>query len=158
MATDIVLASELGPEFLVGTETANRITVSVDGTSVTKDAAGVLGAEPPTYDNVAKTITFPAVRGGAPQVIDLSEFTTDIFVNGASFNAATSTLTLVDNDTGTADLTIDLSTLLGVSTDGDNLLINGSDGKAYFNKAGLDSQTQICTSVFGTDLFRGITI
>lgn len=158
MATDIVLASELGGEFLIGTETPNKITIAVDGTSVTKDAAGVLGAEAPVWDNVSKTITFPAVRGGAAQVIDLSQFTTDIYVNGGSYDAATATLTLSDNDGVTPNVTIDLSTLLGVSTDGGNLLTNGADGKPVFNKAALDAQTAICTSVFGTQLFRGITV
>lgn len=157
MANDIVLGSELGDEFLIGTETAGKITVAVDGTSVTK-VGNVLAAPSPVWDNVAKTITFPSVNGAAQQVIDLSQFTTDIYVDGATFNPTTNILTLTDNDGGTPNVTVDLSLLLGVSADAGNLLVNGTDGKPLFTKATLDAQTNICTSVFGTQLFRGITI
>ena len=158
MATGFVLDTELGPEFLIGTETPNKITVSVDGTSVTKNAAGVLSAQPPVFDNTANTITFPSAGGAAAQIINLTPYTSDIFVSGATLDATTKVLTLTDNDAGTPDVVVDLGGLLGVSGDGGNLLTDGTDGKAYFNKAQLDAQTQICTSVFGQQLFRGVTI
>lgn len=159
MANDIVLGSELGLEFDIGVEVSNKISVKVDGTSIVKDGTtGSLAAANPVYDSVAKTITYPAVNGVAGQVIDLSEFVVDVFVDGATFNATTNVLTLTDNSGTTPDVVVDLSNLLGVSSDAGNLLTNGADGKPLFDKAALNSQTQICTSVFGTNLFRGVTI
>jgi len=153
MAQDIVLGRELGDEFDQGVAVANKVTVKVDGTSVVKAGDGTLGAAAPTYDNVAKTITFPAVNGGAPQVVDLSEFTTDIHVNGGSFDALTSTLTLSDNDGVTPDITIDLSALVGGSSDGNNILTNGADGKPTLSAATVDALATVqLESVFGTQI------
>lgn len=157
MATDIVLASELGPEFDIGVETANQIRLSVDGTSIVKDGTtGHLGAVAPVWDNVAKTITFPATNGGAQTVIDLSQFTTDIYVTGGTWDIATTTLTLSDNDGTTPDITVDLGTLLGVSADANNLLTAGSDNKAFIDAAAIRAVGTEQTSVFGTSL--GFTI
>lgn len=182
MATGIVIQSELGQEFLIGTETANKITIAVDGTSIQKDASGVFGAAPPVWDNVGKTITFPSQNGATAQVIDLSQFVADIYVNGGSFDPATLVLTLTDNDGVTPDITVDLSALLGVSADASNALSNGADGKPFLDNTtafnvstdadqilsnGTDNKalltcavikasclTEQCTSVFGTALFN----
>lgn len=157
MATDIVLASELNVEFDIGVETANKISMKVDGTSIVKDGVtGSLGAVAPIWNNVTKEITFPATNGGTPTVIDLSQFTTDIYVTGGSWDINTTTLTLSDNDGGTPDITIDLGTLLGVSADANNLLTNGSDNKAFIDAAAIRAIGTQQTSVFGTDL--GYTI
>ena len=159
MANDIVLGSELGDEFdLSGGTVADKVILKVDGTSVVRQADGTITGAPVVLDNVARTVTFPAVNGGAPVVLDLSAFLTDIFVSGGSYDPATSVITLVDNDAATPDITIDLSSLLGVSADAGNILTDGADGKPFFDKAALDAQTEICTSVFGTELFRGVTI
>lgn len=154
-AQDIVIGTELGNEFLLGTETPNKITIAVDGTSVTK-VGDVLGSPGPVWDNTARTLTFPSVNGAPAQVVNLAAV--DIFVDGGSFDPLTSILTLTDTNGTTPDVTVDLSNLLGVSTDAGNLLTNGTDGKALFTKANLDAQTSICESVFGTQLFRGVNI
>lgn len=157
MATDIVLASELNVEFDVGVEAANLISMKVDGTSVVKDGVtGALGAPAPVWNNVTKEITFPAVNGGAPTVIDLSQFTTDIYVTGGTWDIASTTLTLSDNDGTTPDITVDLGTLLGVSADANNLLTNGTDNKSFLDAAAIRAIGTQQTSVFGTDL--GYTI
>jgi len=149
MANDIVLGSELGPEFLLGTETPDKITVSVDGTSVTK-SGGVLAVAPPTFAN--NVITFPASNGAAPTVVDLSQFTTDIHVSGGSFDAATSVLTLTDTDGSTPDIVIDLSTLLGVSTQAGNALTDGPDGKPFLPEAFADDAVTAYATANNTDL------
>lgn len=157
--SQVVTPTNLGTSFELGSRIANKITIRTDDTSVVQAADGTISAASPVYDNTAKTITFPAVNGAAPVVIDLTQFTTDIFVNGGSFDGSTQILTLTDNDGVTPDVTVDLSSLLGVSTDAGNLLTDGADGKPFFNKAALDAQTAICTDAFGsTNLFRGITI
>lgn len=151
----VVQPQNLGPEFELGTTTANKITIAVDGTSVERNATtGTLSAAPPVWDNVAKTITFPSQDGATAQVIDLSQFTTDIYVNGGSFNPVTNNLTLVDVDGTTPDIVVDLSALLGVSADANNTLVNGTDGKPYFNSATLAA----CTDAFGTDIFRAFPV
>lgn len=153
--TDIVLASELNVEFDIGVETANKISLKVDGTSVVK-VAGVLGAPSPVWNNTTKLLTFPAVNGAAAVVVDLSQFTTDIYVTGAAFNGATQVLTLTDNDGVTPDVVVDLSTLLGVSVDANNLLNNGTDGKPLFLVADLYTVSTEQFSIFGTSI--GYTI
>lgn len=158
--SQVVTPTNLGLEFAQGTETPNKITIKVDGTSVQKgvNTPGVLSVAPPVLDNVNKTLTFPAQDGNTPVVVDLSQFTTDIFVSGGSFDAGTSVLTLTDNDGTTGDIVVDLSTLLGVSTNAGNLLGNGTDGKPLFTKANLDTQTGVCNDAFGVDLFRGVNL
>lgn len=149
--SQVVTPTNLGPEFQLGSVVPNKITIAVDGTSVKRDATtGQLCAAPPVWDNTLKTITFPAEKGNAPQVIDLSQFTTDVFVNGGAWDAVNQILTLSDNDGGTADITVDLSSLLGVSTDAGNLLTDGTDGKPLLDPASL----QTCTDAFGVNLFR----
>ncbi|MGL5733251.1 MAG: hypothetical protein ACRCYS_00175, partial [Beijerinckiaceae bacterium] len=54
--------------------------------------------------------------------------TAEIYVNGGSYNPATSILTLTDTSGTTPDVTINLGALLGVSTDAGNVLTNGTDG------------------------------
>lgn len=178
---DIVLGSELGPEFLIGTETTGQITVAVDNTSVVK-VGDELTAAPPVFDAVANTLTFPAQGASAPLVVDLTPYTGDIFVTGAVLDAATNQLTLSDNDAGTPDVIVDLTPVLGVSTDANNALSNGADGKPYLDSTtiltgvstdadqiltlGTDGNplltcdtiktdcTSVCESVFGTALFN----
>ncbi len=156
--SQIVTPGNLGQEFELGTSVPNKITVKVDGTSVARAADGTLNAPAPVWDNVAKTITFPAVNGAAAQVIDLSQFTTDIYVDGASFDAATNVLTFTDNDGTTADVTVDLSNLLGVSADAGNLLTAGTDGKGLLVAATVEAlATETCTDAFNVNLFKSFT-
>lgn len=156
---DPIIGTELGNEFDQGTIVTNKVSIKIDNTTITKNGSDQLEATPGslTYDN-ANTLLVYTNAAGNIQNIDLSSLTSDIFVNGGSFDAATSILTLTDNDGGTADVTVDLSTLLGVSADAGNLLTNGTDGKALFTKADLDAQTTILTSLFGTPLGRLVTI
>jgi hypothetical protein len=157
--TDPIIGSELNDEFDIGTIVANKVSIKIDGTTVTKNASNQITATPGslTYDNATAVITYTNAAGNV-QNIDLSALTTDIYVDGGTFDAATSVLTLTDNNGGTADVTIDLSSLLGVSTDAGNLLNNGADGKPLFTKTDLDAQTSILTSLFGTQLGRLVNI
>ena len=161
MATnDLVTGANLGPEFEIGTNVANQITINTDGTSVIRD--GVTGelSSPPgvmTYNAGTSTLTYTDGQGGV-QDVDLSALTTDIFVNGGAYDANTMLLTLTDNDAGTPDVVIDLSTLLGVSTDANNLLVNGADGKPHLDVADLQAALGTCQDVFGVDLFRAVPV
>ena len=164
---DIVTGSNLGPEFELGTNVADAITINVDGVTVLRDPvtgelsspAAAQAVSAITYDAATTTLTHDPGDGSTPVDIDLSALTTDIFVDGATFDAATSILTLKDNDGATPDVTIDLSTLLGVSTDADNLLSNGADGKPFIDGAAVCAEiTANCledcpvTDVFGNTI------
>lgn len=154
-----VLGTELGDEFDIGNIEGGKIRIKVNGPGLTRNGSNELEVNPPvlTYNNTLTTLEFNNGSGGL-QSIDLSALTTDIFVSGGSFDASSSVLTLTDNNGVTPDVTIDLSTLLGVSTDADNLLRNGADGKGLFTKADLDGQTNILLSVFDTQIGRVVTI
>lgn len=156
---DPVIGSELGVEFDIGTLVPNKVSIKIDDSTITKNGSDQLVAtlSTMTYNAGTATLTFTDGAGTATN-IDLSALTTDIFVNGGSFDAATSVLTLTDNDGGTADVTVDLSSLLGVAAEATNLLGTGANGKALFTKADLDGQTTILTSLFGTQLGRIVNI
>jgi len=156
---DPVIGSELNSEFDIGTIAANKVSIKIDGSTITKNGNGQLVATTGglTYDNATTVLTYTNGAGNV-QNIDLSALVSEIFVDGGTFDAATSTLTLTDNDAATPDVTIDLSTLIGVSTDAGNLLSNGADGKPLLTKADLDAQTIILPSLFGTAIGRVITI
>lgn len=157
--TKYVTVPDLGNEFLLGTTVANKITVKVDGTSVVRATDGTINAAPPVWDNATKTITYPSQNGAAAQVIDLSEFTTDIYVNGATLNATTSILTLTDADAGTPDVVIDLSALLGIAVEATNLLRLGANGKALLEEADITTlATYEGQSAFGTPLFKAFNV
>ena len=146
MPTNVVTPNNLGSEFEIGTNIANKITVKVDGTSVQRASDGTIHGASPVVDTVAKTMTFPSVNGAAAEVINLSEFLTDIHVDGATFDTTTSVLTLTDNDGDSPDVTIDLSAIKGASTDSDNVLTNGADGRPYLSPSavlgGVSSDTE----------------
>lgn len=147
--SQVVTPGNLGLEFELGTTVPNKITINVDGVGIVRD--GVTGelSSPPgsmTYDNGTTTLTYDNGQGGT-QNIDLSALAADIFVNGGSFNPTTLELTLTDNDPGTPDVTVDLSSLLGVSTDAGNLLTNGVDGKPYIDQAAVQAATPPSTDV-----------
>ena len=157
---DLVTGGNLGPEFQIGTNVPNQITINTDGTSVIRD--GVTGelSSPPgvmTYVPGTATLTYTDGQGGV-QNIDLSGLTTDIYVDGGTYDPNTMILTLTDNDAGTPDVTVDLSGLLGVSTDANNLLVNGADGKPFLDVPALQAAFNVCQDVFGTNLFRALPL
>lgn len=157
MATDIVLGSELGPEFDKGVAVANQVTIRVDGTGVVRDSVtGELSSPAPvlTYTNGTQTLNWNDGQG-TTLAVDLSALAADIFVNGGSYDANTTVLTLTDNDAGTPDVQINLGALLGPSTDAGNLLTSGADNKPFINAAAVTAlATENCTSLFGTALFK----
>ena len=69
-----------------------------------------------SYNQTTTVLTYTDEDGVAVDV-DLSALTTDIYVNGATFDAGAMSLTLVDNSGTTGDVVIDLSTLRSVVTD-----------------------------------------
>ena len=167
MANDILLGSELGQEFDKGNEVAGKVSIKVDGQTITKDENGILSAVTvmPTFDPANAVISFPSALGGAGTNIDLSQFLTDLQVTGGSFDAAASVLKLVDNDNDDVDdIIIDLSSLLGVSDNADNLLTDGDDSKPFLSKSAVSNEIAAYndanrvphTSLFGTELFATI--
>lgn len=112
-----------------------------------------------TYNSTTKVLTYTN-EDGVVQNVDLAALATDIYVNGGTFNSATMTLTLTDNDAGTPPITIPLGSLASqvtvnnatsevthtsgsgtvtpfrrVSADSNNLVGIGSDGGAYIPRA-----------------------
>jgi len=169
MVDNVILASELDNTFEIDGE-AEKIKIKIDSTSIKKAANGTLSAVPTAieFDSVNGIIKVTNPDGTTPPPIDLSQFLQDLQVTGGSFDAATSVLKLVDNDNENVDdITIDLSTLLGVSTDEQNLLSNGADGKPKLLAEDLDdvigdrvqaiAGTNV-SSVFGTPIVRGFAV
>jgi len=156
---DKVVRQNLGQEFEIGTNVANKVTIKTDGTSVVRAADGTLHGATPTYDNTTAMLQFPAVNGVTPPAIDLSALTTDIFVTGGSLDGTTNVLTLTDPAPGTPDVVIDLSALKGVSADANNVLVDGSDGKPMLTAAAVAATTDlVCQDLFGNQLFRAFTV
>lgn len=161
MTKAVVVPSDLGPEFQIGTNVANKITVKVDGLTVVRNATTGELSSPnvaASYNTVTKTLTITNQAGVATN-IDLSSLAADIFLNGGSFNATTMVLTLTDNSATTPDVVINLAALLGVSTDAGNVLTNGADGKGYLSNGIIGTQasaaaTEQVTNTFGVNQFK----
>lgn len=103
-------------------------TLSLAGATLTSDVSGAISsidltpavkdAETDTtlsYDPLTKVLTYTN-ETGIPATLDLSGLAVDVFVNGANYDPATMVLTLMDNDAGTPDVTINLADLKVVST------------------------------------------
>ena len=67
------------------------------------------------YDPALKKISYTA-ENGAVAVIDLSSLATDVYITGASLDAATMVLTLTDNSATTPDIVLNLAELKKVAT------------------------------------------
>ena len=88
-----------------------------DGAGTTVDFSG--GAETLTsvsYSNVTKAITYTDEAGTA-NLLDLSALAADIYVDSGAFDTLTNILTLSDNNAGTPDITVDLTSLKAVLDD-----------------------------------------
>lgn len=156
---DPIIGSELHSDFDQGVAFPNEISVNIDTGSLERNGSDQIAAKQATMSFVPGTGILTHTSGnGTAQNIDLSSFLSDIYVSGATFDAATNVLTLTDADAGTPDVTVDLSNLLGVSADAGNLLQDGTDGKPLFTKADLDAQTTILVSRFGTQIGRIINV
>lgn len=140
---DIVVGANLqSDDFNIGTDVANSITINVDGTTVNRGAGGLSSADQVmSYNNATQVLTLTRNDGAADTTLDLSALAADIFVDGASFDGSTGVLTLTDAAPGTPDVTVDLSSFQGVSTDANNLLSDGTDGKPLLTGA------TICTEI-----------
>lgn len=158
------------------TSTVNGQAATVDLATLVQNAETLTSM---TYDTNTKMLAYTDEHGGVTSV-DLSALAVDIFITGASFDAASLVLTLTDADAGTPDVTVDLSTLKvtlvdngdgtftiaqgsnsytfdtkeGVSADAGNLLVAGTDGKPLLNPGAvrglLDVEVQ---DAFGTTLY-----
>lgn len=163
MVQAVVTPNNLGPEFDQGVLVANKITVKVDGTTVTRNgvtgvlsAAGVLTSL--TYNALTSVLTYTDEAGNAAN-IDLSALTTDLYITGAAFNPATMVLTLTDASGVTPDVTVDLSTLLGVSADAGNLLEDGADGKPMLKPSVVHAQaSESITDAFAVPIFNAMPL
>lgn len=145
LQNEVIIASELGAEFdVTGTVASelNHVKLKIDGQTVSLNGSNELQSPITTlsYDNVSTNLSY-VDEAGNTTVISLAGLTSDIFVNGGSFDANTSVLTLTDNDGTTPDVTINLAALLGVSTDANNALTNGTDGKPFLDVADLNTST-----------------
>ena len=154
-ANDLVVGANLCNQFLIDA-VAQEICLRLDGSTIVSAANGTLSAPSGalSYDAATTMLSYDNGAGGTTN-IDLAALAADIYITGGSFDAASSVLTLVDADGGTPDVTIDLSALLGVSTDANNLLTDGADRKPFLDcDAVKDNCTNVCTDVFGNPLFN----
>ena len=131
------------------------------------------------YDTNTKVLAYADEHDDVTKV-DLSALAVDIFVNGASFDAASLVLTLTDADAGTPDVTVDLSKLKvtltdngngtftisqgansytfdtkeGVSADAGNLLVVGTDAKPLLNPGAVRALLDVeVKDAFGNTLY-----
>lgn len=145
------------------------LTSNVNGTVANQDLlAAIQAGETVTslsVDNVAHTITYTR-EDGTTDVIDLAAATTEIYVDGGSFDATTGVLTLTDNDGASPDVVIDLSGYavtvvdnadgtydvnqngasvgtidLAPSTDAGNLITQGTDGRVFIDASAIGTDT-----------------
>ena len=128
----VVVPSNLGAEFALGTEVANKITIRVSAeagnllTNGADDRARLVQASLApavaaletkttlTYDAATSIITYTG-ETGVPSTIDLSAFLADVSVSGGAYDPATQVLTLTQDDGGPA-ITINLQELKQVAT------------------------------------------
>ena len=102
--------------------------LTLAGATLNSDVNGVVGSVDLTpaiqaaqsltvwaYDPATHIVTYTD-ENGVPGTHDLSALTTDIYVNGGTFDAASMVLTLADTDGGTGDITVNLSELKKVET------------------------------------------
>lgn len=82
-----------------------------------------------TYDPATKIISYTNEKG-AVATINLSALAVDIYVNGASYDAATMVLKLTDTDTGTPDITVNLADLKKVSSQNSTTVTFSGTGEA----------------------------
>ncbi len=133
------------------------------------------------YDAGTTTLTYTDEAGNATAV-DLSALSTDIYVDGATFDPVALTLTFTDNDGATPNVVVDLSTLRSaltnngdgtwthndgsgttviirsVSADAGNLLTAGSDGGAFFDASGVRVLADVeVQDAFGVTLYYGFS-
>jgi len=96
----------------------------------------VLGYDPAT------TMLSYTDEDGNVTAVDLSALTSDIYVDGASFDATSMMLTLTDNDGGTPDVVVDLSSLVMTITnngDGTYTFVQGSNSVVVDTKDGVSA-------------------
>lgn len=169
---------------LAGTQLS--FTDETGATQVIDLAPVVAAAETLTvlgYDAGTATLTYLDENGNAT-VVDLAALTSDIHVDGATWDAASMTLTLTDNDGGTPDVVVDLSSLQGsmtdnsdgtylydagngtttvidtntpASADAGNLLSTGSDGRPLLDGAGITALATVdVQDAFGNHLYYAL--
>lgn len=95
----------------VSADAGNDLTAGADGKPYFQETVTAL-----TYDTATTTLTY-INEAGVTQTVNLSSLTTDVFVNGGSFNPATLTLTLTDNSGVTPDVVVPLSSLVSALAD-----------------------------------------
>lgn len=149
--THVVTPSDLGTTIKAGGIIAGKYDVNIDDTTL-KQTAGVLRVNTDTtalgksallesmvkafetttsltYSSTTKVLSYTN-EDGVVVDIDLSALAVDIFVNGATYNASTMTLTLTDNSGTSPDITIDLSELKRVVTANSNSITFTGTGEA----------------------------
>lgn len=139
--THVVVPTDLGPTIKPAGISANKYDVNIDNDTL-KQNAGVISVNTSTtlgtksaaleamvqafettttlaYNSTTKVISYTN-EDGTIVTIDLSSLAVDVFVNGATYDAATMVLTLSDNSGTTPNITINLSELKKVATSGSN--------------------------------------
>lgn len=128
----VVVPSNLGAEFALGTEVPNKITIRVSSdagnllTNGADDRAVLVQASLApavaaletkttlTFDAATSVITYTG-ESGVPSTIDLSAFLADVSVSGGAYDPTTQVLTLTQDDDGPA-ITINLQELKQVTS------------------------------------------
>ena len=139
-----------GPETLVCGDTLHlwgeTVQFSVNGATINGEVALsgdvanrlALGTDGRLY--ASETLTTLTVNGSNLEYVDEAGTTSVIPIVASDTYTTSATLslggllTLVDNNISTPDVTVDLSSLSGVSSDANNSLILGSDGLPYFDE------------------------
>jgi hypothetical protein len=124
----MVMSADGGNAIVAGTDGKLYVAPGATPTIVSKDAGNdiVAGTDGGAY--LAETVTslsYTALtkvlefkdEAGNTTALDLSALAADIFVNGATFSAATGILTLTDNDGTSPDVVVDLSAYKVTVTD-----------------------------------------
>lgn len=139
----MVMSADGGNAIVAGTDGKLYVAPGATPTIVSKDAgndvvAGTDGgaylAETVTslaYSAATKVLTFKDEAGNST-ALDLSALAADIFVNGATFNAASGILTLTDNDGASPDVVVDLSAYkVGVTDNADGTYTLAQAGNTF---------------------------
>ena len=151
MSLQIVTPANLGNTLKAAHITAGKYDVNIDKDTLLALADGTLavntnigtgesdalkalikGQETATsmsYDAATKIISYTNEKGTVSN-INLSALAVDIYVDGASYDAATMVLKLIDNDTGTPDISVNLAELKKVSSQNSTTVTLSGTGEA----------------------------
>ena len=111
----------------LSTDAGNKLTLGADNRLFFSETITAFAYDPAT------TVLTYTDEAGNTTTVDLSALTSDIYVNGGTFDPASLMMTLTDTSGATPNITVDLSTLLGVWTpNGDGTYVYDSGNGSTF--------------------------